>query len=242
MLIGMNLGAAQTSVLKQDVVTVAWVTRPPFQYLDHKTPKGSRLERVKLVFKLANIPIEFIEAPAKRIWSQFTDQNGSSNYCSFDWYKLPEREALVQFSIPLEFTPPYSILSSPSSYAQVAAHTNLESLLGDTSLSLGLLDAVSYGKELTAMIKKSGNKITHTTTSPSIMARMISANRASYMFIDKREWEFLKKNDPSLNALKLLEMEGTPLGQPSYLVCGKKMDAARMQRINQAIEYLLLNH
>ena len=52
--------------------------------------------------------------------------------------------------------------------------------------------------------------------------------------------EYLKKNDALLNKAKLIDMNGVPAGQPSYLVCGKKMDAARMQKLNQAIEKLSL--
>jgi polar amino acid transport system substrate-binding protein len=239
---GMSHSAAQSNLSNQDVVKVAWVARPPFQYTENtgnnKQAKGRRLDRVKLIFKLANIPAEFVEEPAKRIWSQLATGNG--NYCSFDWYKLAEREAIAQFSIPLEITAPYSILVSPSAYTQVAAHMHLDELLADSELSLGLLDAVSYGEELTTLIQHSKNKQVRIHASPSVMARMISANRASFMFINKYEWEYLKKNDALLNAAKLLDMTGVPAGQPSYLVCGKKMDAARMQKLNQAIEKLSL--
>jgi uncharacterized protein (TIGR02285 family) len=231
---GVSHAVAQTNLVKSDVVKVAWVARPPFQYSENKQAKGSRLERVKQIFKLANIPAEFVEEPAKRIWSQLATGNG--NYCSFDWYKLPEREAIAQFSIALEITAPYSILVSPNAYAKVAAHTHLDELLADSELSLGLLDAVSYGEELSVMIQHSKNKHVSIHASPSVMARMISANRASFMFINKYEWDYLRKNDAMLSTAKLIEMAGVPLGQPSYLVCGKKMDSARMQKLNQAIE------
>lgn len=252
---GMSHSNAQTNLSKSDVVKVAWVARPPFQYTEslgsvanspnsansnstNKQAKGSRLERVKQIFKLANIPAEFVEEPAKRIWSQLATGNG--NYCSFDWYKLPEREAVAQFSNALEITAPYSILVSPNAYAQVAAHTHLDELLADAELSLGLLDGVSYGEELSALIQHSKNKQIRISASPSVMARMISANRASFMFINKYEWAYLKNNDALLNTAKLIDMNGVPAGQPSYLVCGKKMDAARMQKLNQAIEKLSL--
>jgi uncharacterized protein (TIGR02285 family) len=231
---GVSHAVAQTNLVKSDVVKVAWVARPPFQYSENKQAKGSRLERVKQIFKLANISAEFVEEPAKRIWSQLATGNG--NYCSFDWYKLPEREAMAQFSIALEITAPYSILVSPNAYTKVAAHTHLDELLADSELSLGLLDAVSYGEELSVMIQHSKNKHVSIHASPSVMARMISANRASFMFINKYEWEYLKRNDAMLNALKLIDINGVPAGQPSYLVCGKQMDAARMQKLNQAIE------
>lgn len=233
-IMGMSHGVAQTNLANRDVVKVAWVARPPFQYIENKQALGRRLERVKQIFKLANIPAEFVEEPAKRIWSQLATGNG--NYCSFDWYKLPEREAIAQFSIALEIIPPYSILVSPNAYAQVVTHSHLEDLLADPELSLGVLDAVSYGEELSSMIQHSKNKQVRIHASPSVMARMISANRASFMFINKYEWDYLRKNDPLLNAAKLLDIAGVPLGQPSYLVCGKQMDAARMQKLNHAIE------
>jgi hypothetical protein len=69
-----------------------------------------------------------------------------------------------------------------------------------------------------------------------IMARMVAANRASYMFIDKREWQHLKEKDDNLRDTQIIDVKGIPIGLNSYIVCSKDMTPEQMQRINTAIQ------
>jgi polar amino acid transport system substrate-binding protein len=215
---------------------VAWNVRPPYQYLENGVEKGERIERVKQVFSLTRIPFALVQEPPKRIWSQYAA--GVKNYCSFDWYRLPEREALVQFSITLEKNTGYSVLSNVSSYAKVAAHPNLKSLLSDPSLTLGSVDSASYGTELEAMIKVSRNKQERHSVLPMIMARMIGANRASFMLIEKAAWDFLKDSDSYFQQTRIVEIDGIPKGLDSYIVCSKDISTSTMSKINDAIRQL----
>lgn len=70
---------------------------------------------------------------------------------------------------------------------------------------------------------------------PRIMARMIGANRASYMLIDKREWEFLKIGDSYISNTRILDLEDVPEGLDSFIVCSKDVSASVMSRLNAAI-------
>lgn len=218
----------------EELVTVAWRIKPPHQYLENGVEKGILLERAKQVFAQAQIPTHFVEEPAKRIWANFSA--GTTNYCSFGWYKIPERESLVQFSTVFHTDLPHTLLVSPDATKQVSDHHSLSSLLTDTSLTLGVLDAVSYGPELDAMIKASKNKILHSTTLPMIMARMVGANRASYMFIDKEDWEYLKDKEDSLRQTRQMDLQGMPPGLNRYIICSKDMTAEQMAKINLAIQ------
>ncbi len=220
-------------VLAESTITVVWPARPPFQYVENGVAKGVRLERAKQVFSLARLPVELIEEPAKRIWANFAA--GKKNYCSFDWYKLPEREQIVQFSVAFEKTPPYSVLTNQIAEARVTTHKNLRSLMADPELTLGSLDSVSYGRELESMIFYSRNKQLRMNVLPRIMARMIGANRASYMFIDKREWEFMKSGDSYLSDTRILDLEGVPEGLDSFIVCSKDISTSVMAKLNAAI-------
>lgn len=227
------LCGSSSAVLAESSITVVWPARPPFQYVENGIAKGVRLERAKQVFAMAKISTQLIEEPAKRIWASFAA--GKKNYCSFDWYKLPEREQIVQFSVAFEKTPPYSVLTNDSVLAQVSAHKNLRSLMADPELTLGSLDSVSYGKELESMIFYSRNKQLRMNVLPRIMARMIGANRASYMLIDKREWEFLKIGDSYISNTRILDLEDVPEGLDSFIVCSKDVSASVMSRLNAAI-------
>lgn len=222
------------SIKAEEVITVAWRAKPPHQYIENGVEKGILLERAKQVFTLANIPHRFAEEPAKRIWSHFTD--GSKNYCSFGWYKIQERESKVRYSGIFHTDPPHTLLVNPVVVEQVTSHHTLNSLLNDTSLTLGVVDAVSYGPVLDAMIKNSKNKIERSTASPMIMARMVGANRASFMFIDREDWEFLKDKEEGLKMIRQIDLQGMPPGLNRYIICSKDVSTRQMQKINTALQ------
>lgn len=225
---------AFTQVNAAEPLIVAWTARPPSQYLENGIEKGKRLLKVKDIFARAQIASQFVEEPSKRIWNHFS--NNHKNFCSFDWYKTPEREVLVQYSAYLEEVLPYSVLFNQSNAEKIKAHTHISALLADPTLDLGLVDSASYGVELEAMIKKGKNKVIRYNITPKILARMISANRASYMFIDRQEWEYLKLNDITVQAVSLIDIEGIPRGLKSYLICSKDVAPEVMKKLNDAIE------
>lgn len=218
----------------EELVTVAWRIKPPHQFIVNGVAQGILLERAKQVFSQAQIKTQFVEEPAKRIWNNFAV--GTKNYCSFGWYRIAERESIVQFSSVFHSDPPHTILVSPAALKLVSAHQSLASLLADANLTLGIVDAVSYGPELDAMIKGSKNKIERSTTLPMNMARMIAANRASYMFIDREDWEYLKDSDEYLRQTVQVDLSNMPPGLDRYIVCSKDLSSAQMQRINAAIQ------
>lgn len=222
------------SASAEDFVTVAWRIKPPHQYVENGVEKGILLERAKQVFALAQIRTQFVEEPAKRIWNNFSIK--TKNYCSFGWYRLPEREPLVQFSSVFHNDPPHTILVGPASIKQVAMHQTLNAVLSDSNLTMGVVDAVSYGPELDVMIKSSKNKIERSITLPMNMARMVAANRASYMFIDREDWEYLKESEENLQQTTQIDLPGMPRGLDRYIVCSKDIPAEQMLRINVALQ------
>lgn len=218
-------------------LTVAWRNKPPHQYVEDHVEKGIFLERAKRVFSEAQLPAKFVEEPAKRIWNNF--EIGTKNYCSIGWYRLPERESLVQFSAVFHTDPPHTLLASPAAVAPVMAHKTLASLLTDKTLTLGVVDGVSYGPQLDALIRRSRNKIERNTASPMVMAHMIGANRASFMFIDREDWEFLRDKEKSLQGTTQIDLKGMPPGLDRYIVCSKDVPAAAMKKINRVLARLV---
>jgi polar amino acid transport system substrate-binding protein len=218
----------------QELVTVAWRIKPPHQYLENGIGKGLLLERARLIFEKAGIPVKFVEQPAKRIWNNFTE--GMSNYCSFGWYKVPERESLVHYSRAFYADPPHTLLVSPASLPQVSKYRGIQEIMGDPGLTLGLLEAVSYGKQLDQFIRNSQNKLEYSAASPMIMARMVAANRVSYTLIDQADWSYLKERETSLRVGSSLTVQDMPPGENRYVVCSKDISSTRMTRINAAIQ------
>jgi polar amino acid transport system substrate-binding protein len=100
------------------------------------------------------------------------------------------------------------------------------------------VDSASYGTELEAMIKVSRNKQERHSVLPMIMARMIGANRASFMLIEKAAWDFLKDSDSYFQQTRIVEIDGIPKGLDSYIVCSKDISTSTMSKINDAIRQL----
>jgi len=215
-------------------LTVAWRNKPPLHYKENGVEQGILLERARQVFAVAGIPTTFIEEPSKRIWATFA--SGAPSYCSIGWYRLPERELIVQFSEVFHTDRPHTILVAPAAIEKVRTHRSLASLLTDKDLTLGVVDGVSYGPQLDAMIKTTANRVERKTLEPAPMARMVGANRMSFMFIDRDDWEYLSQHDESVHEATQVDFPDLPPGLNRYIVCSKDVPAETMAKINKAIE------
>jgi uncharacterized protein (TIGR02285 family) len=214
-------------------LTIAWRSKPPHQYVENGVEKGILLERARAVFQEAHLPTHFVEEPAKRIWHNFAIQ--TENYCSFGWYRIPERESLVQFSAIFHTDPPHTLLVAPEALAAVQKHKTLASLLDDPQLTRGMVDGVSYGPQLDAMIKHSRNHVELSSAAPLIMANMIANHRASFMLIDREDWEYMRDRENGAHNLVQLDLQGMPNGLSRYIVCSNDVSAETMKKINAAI-------
>ena len=221
-------------VFAEEPITIAWRVKPPLQYTVNEQPRGILVERTKKIFSLANIKTQFIEESSSRIFYHF--KNGRRNYCAFGLYYVAERESFAQYSKAIHKDPPQTILVSPAAFKNVSTHLTLESLLADESLTLGVVDTSSYGPELDAMIGAGKNKVLRSTTRQANMARMIAANRASFMFIDRNDWNYLKENDEHVKGAIQIDFRDLPPRQSRYILCSKDISTAQMQRINSAIQ------
>jgi len=214
-------------------LTVVWRDKPPYHYQENGEPKGFLLERVKNIFNVAGVPAQFITEPQKRIWANF--RHGAKNYCSISWYRLPEREAVAQFTAAIHEDLPHSVLIAPAYVDKVAAHSTLSSLLNDPELTLGLVDGVSYGPALDQMIKDSKNRIMSRTVEATLMMRMLTVGRASFMFVDREDWDYFRAHETTPQTAVRRDFPDMPPGMKRYILCSKDVPAETMAKLNQAI-------
>lgn len=227
------VSASAAAALPQAPITVAWRDKPPYHYADRGRDQGFLLKRTKAIFAAAGMPAQFVEQPQKRIWANF--QHGASNYCSISWYRLPEREAIARYSHPIHTDAPHAVLVSPAAVEQVKAHASLASLMSDRRLTLGLLDGVSYGAKLDAMIESSESRVMRRTVSVTGMLRMVGAGRVSYALVDREDWKYFRKHEPRLPLSVLREFSDMPAGLDRHLVCSRDVAPAVMDKLNRAI-------
>jgi polar amino acid transport system substrate-binding protein len=228
------LGAALASAAPP--LTVSWREKPPYYYTEEGVEKGFMLAYAKEVFKAAGFDAQFVREPQKRTWAKFHD--GTRNFCSSAWYRIPEREAIAQFSIPVYTDPPPLILIAPGSVARVKAHPTLTSLMADPSLTLGLVDGVSYGPELDARIAQSANQLMRRTVSTTNIMQMLAAGRVSYLIDDRNDWIHLRAHFKELAVVVPHEVPDLPAGMKRHFVCSRDLPAAAMAKLNQAIRSL----
>ena len=218
-------------------VTVAWRDKPPYHFVENGEEKGFLLERARKVFELAKVNANFVREPSKRIWANF--QNGARNYCSIGWYFLPERLPFVQYSAPMHTDEPHVVLVAQSQAAAVANHTTLKSLLADKALTLGVVDGVSYGIGIDALIQSSQNQVLKRVVDPNGMVRMLGAGRASFMFIDREDYNHLLHVEPTIKQTVRRDFPDMPPGLQRYIVCSKDVAPMAIARINRAISTTL---
>lgn len=188
--------------------TVAWRDKPPYHYIENGQPRGFLLARARAIFDAAGLSTRFVNEPQKRIWANF--QHGATHYCSISWYRLPEREAAAQFSQPIHEDLPHTILIAPGMAQRVQAHGTLESLLSDTTLTLGAIEGVSYGPVLDQAIKTSKNQVMSRTVETTQMMRMLAVGRASFMFVDREDWDFFRRKEKSAQNLVRYDLPNMP--------------------------------
>lgn len=217
-------------------ITVSWREKPPYHYSDNGVERGFLLARGKQVFAAAGVPAIFVAEPTKRIWASF--QNGKTNYCSLGRYKMPERDAFVQYSHPIHTDPPQVLLVGEGVLPKVRAHKSLASLLADPGFELGLVDGGSYGPQLDAMISASNNQVLRRTVESSAIIRMVAAGRMSYTIADRYGWDYLRERDPSVRRVTAYTMPDMPQSMTRYIVCSKDVPAATMARLDKALEQL----
>lgn len=192
------------------------------------------LLRVKEVFALAGLSTHFVKEPSKRIWANF--QAHVPHYCSFGWYHLDERDAWVQFSVPMQTDLPHAVIFAPDAQQAYRKHSTLASLLADKTLVLGVVDGVSYGPALDAMIRASASQVLRRTVEPNTMVRMLAAGRVDFMLIDRDDWDYAREREPQLRLGLVRDYPDMPAGLQRYVVCSKDVAPEAMARINKALD------
>lgn len=218
-------------------LTMAWRDKPPYHYLEQGLEKGFLLARARAVMQTVGAEVQFVREPSKRIWANF--QSGISNYCSFGWYRLAEREAIAHYSIPFHVDPPHIVVIAPGAAQAVARHDSLASLLADRRLVFGVVDGVSYGAALDKAIAASANQVVRRTVEPMAMARMLAAGRVDFMLMDREDWAYFQERDLSLKGVGRRDLKDMPAGLERYIVCSRETPPEFMARINKAIEQAL---
>lgn len=235
-LAGLLLLARPAMAQDERPLTLLYRDKPPYSYTEDRQPRGLLIEQSRSVLSTAGIAVQMEEAPLKRI--QLELQANDRPLCSPGWYRLPEREAYARFSLPMSQDLPHVVLVGPRSTAAVRAHRSLASLLADPTLRMAVVDGISYGGELDALIRQQTPPPLRATVTPVQLTRMLGAGRADYMFMDREDYLWLTRHGEVSQKLGAMSFPDLPAGLQRHMMCSKKTPDATMQAIDAAIRTL----
>jgi polar amino acid transport system substrate-binding protein len=229
--------AASASLGAQEI-TMVFRDKPPYSYVENGVQRGFLLERTARILDQAGIKANFIDMPPKRIFLEI--QNNAQPICSFGWYKIPEREKYARFSQPIHQDKPHLVLAGPRSADELRKHRSLKALLADAGLTLAVVDGVSYGPEIDAMIKSFPGTTDRSLISPLQVARKVALKRADFMFIDQEDYDYLMSTSLEFkdDGLQRLDLPDLPAGLRRYILCSQQVSEQTMARIDAAISRL----
>ena len=216
--------------------------KPPYSYLREGKPTGFLFERAARIMKAAGIPVRWREMPPKRIFREL--QANTRRVCSFGWYRTAQRERFARYSRAIHRDRPHRILAGPHAIDRIRRHQSLASLMADASLTLGVVDGVSYGDDLDARIAGFPGDIDKSLQSPIAVARKVALQRADFMFIDHDDYDYLIGTDQDFKAqgLTVLSYAGMPPGLERHILCSRKVGTEEISRIDSAIAEVMQLH
>lgn len=209
--------------------------KPPYSYIGNGVQKGFLLERTQKILFRAKIESKFVLLPTKRLFQEI--RNNTVPVCSFGWYKIPEREKFARFSLPIHQDRPHVVLAGPNSVIELHRHKTLKSVMADPALVLAVIDAVSYGPELDAMIATFSGKVDRALLTPLQVAKKVAGKRADLMFIDQDDYEYLMETNAEFKSAGMVRISypDMPYGLKRYILCSQKVSEDVMRKINAAI-------
>ena len=235
--LGLALTLARPAAAQDErTLMLLYRDKPPYSYTEDRQPKGLLIDQSRAVLSAAGIAVQMEEAPLKRI--QLELQANERPLCSPGWYKLPERELYARFSLPMSQDLPHVVLVGPRAAAAVRAHRSLASLLADSTLRMAVVDGISYGSELDALIRQQTPAPLRATVTPVQLTRMLGAGRADYMFMDREDYLWLTRHGEVSKKLGALSFPDMPAGLQRHMMCSRKTPEATLQAIDAAIRAL----
>jgi uncharacterized protein (TIGR02285 family) len=232
------VGLSATALAAGEEITVEYRDKPPYSFTEAGKPAGFLIDRTVKLFQRAGLDAKYTEVPIRRTLLNL--QGNAAAMCSPGLYKVPEREAYAQFSLPIHRDRPHVVLAHADAAAQIRALSRLAQLFADGGLTPGLLEGVSYGQQLDQALATTARPAVRAQLTPIQLARMVGIKRVDYMLIDEEDLAWLRR-DPEFTPLGLtrIEFSDMPRGQLRYIACSRRVPPAAMERLNRAIRDLL---
>jgi polar amino acid transport system substrate-binding protein len=225
--------AASVSSVRAEDLALYYFERPPYyQTLDGR-PSGFLLEWAMAVFDDAEVGYHYESVPPGRILQRIREGESA---CSVGWFKTPGRQAYARFTQPVYRDRPLVVLFTDDNVLPMAGHADLESLLRDGSLTLGLVRGFSYGPYVDAMIGRLAPRAVRVVAGQDQMVAMLAQGRFDYMFASGEEAEQLVRwPGAAPGRLRYRTLKDVPQGNERHIMCSKRVPAEVVEALDRAI-------
>ena len=209
--------AVSTLAWADETMKVAYLERPPYYWTQDEQPKGFLLELTQRVFRLAGIDAVYMPVPPNRIIAELREN--ASPVCYRDR--------------------PLVILTTKDQAERIRQYDRLEDVFRDTSLVLATMASFSFGEEIDRLQRLILPRVLTISTTQSVLPRLISQGRATYMLVAPEEVPNLLGSanvDPDL--FVELTMRDIPPGNLCHLIFNAGVPKDIVDRVNTAIRGL----
>ena len=233
----------QTAPAPQRELAIIAFHRPPYYTFTNDKAGGLLIDAVCRVLDAARIPYHVAEMPPKRIL-MYLEQDADAYACSPGWYRTREREEFARFSAPIyRNLPPVAVLRADMAH-RASGGKGLPALLS-AELRLVLRGGFSYGGAIDEALARSRAPIYRSTADNGALLEMLASGRYDMTLMEQEEAAELLRLSPRLQRALVLVPLAQPGGQAGqapqtrHLMCGRGVDEALMQRIDDAIASVL---
>ena len=186
--------ASQSWITYAKPLTMAFTDRAPYHYVEDnpQKPKGIMAKILHKVLKDSQIKVTFLVLNANQIMSRAKKK---APFCSFTWFKNPEREKFAHFTLPLWHDQPFVLVANKNKVSQLHKFKTLKDFATQSEMSLGTRDTISYGSYVDSHIfaKSSKLEIKRVANSQVNMVRMLDRGRFDLMVLSPEEMPSLFK-------------------------------------------------
>lgn len=207
--------------------------RVPYVMTTENGVEGLTATPTAAAFKKSGIPFQWKNTPPKRQMKVIENNEGCD--CAVGWFKNPEREKFAQFTHYIYQDKPQIALARADN-ENLQNGVNVDSVLSNTKLILGVKDGYSYGSFLDAKIVQHKPVTDSTSTENINMLKKIHAGRGDYFFIAPEEAEeLIESSGLAKKNFKYITFSDMPEGEKRYIMCSQKVADEVIEKFNTSI-------
>lgn len=227
-------GAASAQDTPQVPLLVHYAPMPPRAYSVDGQPAGSLVEQLRGLAEQSGLKLRLQETPLKR--SLYEIELNRAPLCALGVFRTAEREAWGRYSLALSADAAPLFYATPALAPKLRRHASASAALADPELQLVVVDGVSYGSQLDALIAGAARAPLRAGIDQLRMFRMLLAGRADYSIGAPDELAHLvERGELPADGLEPVRLSGMPEGRSRHLLCSKLVPEALIQRIDAAL-------